>query len=144
MYWSFLTITPLQWAVLGGIFAVLSLFMPRRIPLTVCCASLITSLALMACNLFLHTPMPVPWQMAVFMGTIVVGLFFVSPNTTTLDPFPEIKAIFTLTSPIQKGKGTYLYDGITYTVVGPDAPIGAQATIVSMKGRTLYIDIISQ
>lgn len=145
MYWSFLSITPIQWAILGGIFAALSLFMPRRIPLTICGSALITAALLLVYNLLVPGPSLLAiWQIILFLGLIVLGLFVLRPQSTTWDAFPHPQAIFTLTSPIKRGKGTFQHEGITYTLIGPDAPTGSKAAIVSINGRTLYIEILSQ
>lgn len=145
MYCSFIIITPIQWAILGCIFAGLGLFMPRRIPLTISGSALITAAFVLIYSLLIPAaPLLAVWQIILFLGLIIVGLFAVRPRSTTEEMFPQPHAIFTLTTPIKKGKGTFQHEGITYTLIGPDAPLGAKAAVVSINGHTLYIEILSQ
>ena len=145
MYWSFITISPSQWLLLAGIFSILCLFMPKRIPITICGAALLTSVGLFIYKLYAGHSAAIPLQLLTFLGLLAIGIFIVRPKASFVNEhFPALHAVFALDMPIENGRGTYTYDGVTYKLVGPDAPIGAQASIISIQGNTLYIDILSQ
>ncbi|UNM05884.1 MAG: hypothetical protein H6925_05135 [Holosporaceae bacterium] len=62
----------------------------------------------------------------------------IRPKTLLInDAFPHPHAVFALNLPIEKGRGTHTYDGITYELVGPDAPYRRQVSIISIQGKTL-------
>ena len=146
MYWSFITITPSQWLVLGAIFAVLCLFMPKRIPMTICGAAIITGVGLFVYKLYAGNPAAILLQILLFLGLLALGLFVVRPKAPHIvdDFFPCPKAVFALDMPIENGRGAHTHDGVAYDLIGPDAPIGAQVSIISIRGQTLYIDVLSQ
>ena len=145
MYWSFLTINPTQWLILAGIFAVFCLFMPKRIPISITAAAFLTGAALFIYKAYSGNAAYVPFQLVIFMGSLVFILFFIRPNAL-IEPhqFPHRNAVFTLELPIQNGVGTYKHHETTFKLVGPDLPIGAKVTIISIQGTTLYIEPLSQ
>ena len=137
---SFVHISPDRWVIVSLIFGALSFLIPRRIPLILSGSAFITAtISFIYPFLTKGCPLSTFLQLAIFSVTLILGLLFIQIATPSSSPTLKVADIFTLETPIKKGKGTLTSGDKVYTLIGPDCPASTQVKVVSVQQNTLYI-----
>ena len=143
---SFLLITPDRWLIVSGLFVLLALFIPKRIPLIVSGTTFVTgTISFIYPFLTKSCPLSTTIQLTIFFVLLILSLLFIhaAPPASAQHPLRK-EDVFALTSPIKKGKGTLTWGEKSYTLVGPHCPAQTLVTVVSVQGDTVYISPIKK
>ncbi|WP_027992135.1 NfeD family protein [Sinorhizobium meliloti] len=145
-----LELGPWSWWVLGLLLLAAELILPGVFLVWIALAALVTG----ALSLFFWEAAFWSWQVQfvafalLSVASVLIGRRFVSSSAESDEPLLNrrgeslVGRTAVLEQPIAEGRGRVRLDDTTWSVEGPDLPVGARVRIVASSGRHLTVEQI--
>lgn len=145
-----LELGPWSWWVLGLLLLAAELILPGVFLVWIALAALVTG----ALSLFFWEAPFWSWQVQfvafalLSVASVLIGRRFVSSSAESDEPLLNrrgeslVGRTAVLEQPMAEGRGRVRLDDTTWSVEGPDLPVGARVRIVASSGRHLTVEQI--